>query len=600
MFNGTQSLGFQSNASSTYQAMTPSSWDLIMEQGLGIDGQGDYGFDTVRIGTGSGGANVSEPQLTHQVIAGFAIPDFWLGFFPLSEKASNFTSSYPSYLSTLAAQSQIPSLSFGYTAGAQYQDKGALGSLTLGGYDASKITPGTNMSFSFASDDSRSLTVGLQSITAQRTLQGTVAPLASGILAFIDSGVPEIWLPQQACAIFEEAFGLIYDNQTELYLLNTTTHTQLLNLNSSITFNLGNQANGGSTIAIELPYAAFDLQRSYPTYYNATNYFPLRRAANDTQYVLGRTFLQEAYITVDYERQNFSVGQVAFSAAGQETITPILSINATNTTSTASSTTPHHLSSNAIAGITIAATVSLFLLALFIYYLIRRYRYRRQMKPRQLFHDYFASETDEAPGPDVPRYPGTAMLRQSLKHEMPTGTPVPPHHLQSQRSRLKRNLSPSQDGDYDDEEEGTNTKVSEMHSGGDGDVISPLSPAGTRSTTTNELETPIASAKPSMRQMRQELYGSSAAAEAHTSIWGGVVAGGGGRDGSGGGISAQSYDREEHRAASAAGTRSRSESDTSGGGASIGVATMEPIYELSAESQLGGVRIKPILRQYRH
>lgn len=90
--------------------------------------------------------------------------------------------------------------------------------------------------------------------------------------------------------------GLTFDNRTERYLVNDTTHTKLLQLNPSITFKLSVNATGGTTLNLNFPYAAFDLQASYPIYSNRTNYFPLRRAFNDSQYTLGRTFLQEAYV----------------------------------------------------------------------------------------------------------------------------------------------------------------------------------------------------------------------------------------------------------------------------------------------------------------
>jgi hypothetical protein len=67
-------------------------------------------------------------------------------------------------------------------------------------------------------------------------------------------------------------------------------------MNPVLTFMLGNTVDGGQTVSIDLPYNAFDLQADYPIYPNATNYFPLRRASNDTQYTLGRVFLQEAYV----------------------------------------------------------------------------------------------------------------------------------------------------------------------------------------------------------------------------------------------------------------------------------------------------------------
>jgi hypothetical protein len=109
----------------------------------------------------------------------------------------------------------IPSISYGYTAGAPYRLKKVLGSLTLGGYDASRFTP-NNLTFPFSTDDSRVLTVGIQTIMASNTLHGVMSLLPVGILALIDSTVPEIWLPKSACTIFEQAFGLQFDPHTNL------------------------------------------------------------------------------------------------------------------------------------------------------------------------------------------------------------------------------------------------------------------------------------------------------------------------------------------------------------------------------------------------
>jgi hypothetical protein len=221
-----------------------------------------------------------------------------LGVFGLGPKPTNFSDfnePQPSYMWSLKNQSLIPSLSFGYSAGAPYRGKGVSGSLTLGGYDAARFEP-NNMTFTFGPDTSAPLMVGLQSIQADNTLNGVVSLLPKGQLFFIDSTVPEIWLPVQACAMFETSFGLVHDPTTDRYLLNDSVHSQLQKLNPSLTFQLGNDVYGGESVNIVLPYSAFDLQANYPLYPNATNYFPLRRAANDSQYVLGRTLLQESQV----------------------------------------------------------------------------------------------------------------------------------------------------------------------------------------------------------------------------------------------------------------------------------------------------------------
>ena len=171
-----------------------------------------------------------------------------------------------------------------------------MASLTLGGYDSSRFTP-NDVEFDFASDISRDLVVGLQSIQFSDAQTQNKELLPSGsILTFIDSTIPHIWLPIDACKAFEDVFGITYDNKTELYLVNNTLHDSLTKQNANVSFIIANQLQGGSTVTITFPYAAFDLRVEYPIVKSSQYYFPLRRAANETQYTLGRTFLQESYV----------------------------------------------------------------------------------------------------------------------------------------------------------------------------------------------------------------------------------------------------------------------------------------------------------------
>ena len=213
--------------------------------------------------------------------------------------------------------------------------KKVVGTLTLGGTDTSRYIP-NDVTFSFASDVSRDLVVGLQSIQFNdgHTTNQEMLP-SGGILTFVDSTVPQIWLPLDSCQQFEKYFGIDYDSTTELYLVNATTHSRLLHQNASLTFRLGNDPNGGASTMIAFPYASFDLTVSDPIVNDTTHYFPIRRAPNDSQYTLGRAFLQESYLIVDYERRNFSISQTLFPESAGSRITPILSINDTTiTTST--------------------------------------------------------------------------------------------------------------------------------------------------------------------------------------------------------------------------------------------------------------------------
>jgi len=109
---------FQLNQSSSW--VKEGIYNLLSEDNLNYTGNGEYGFDTVSLGPPSLGG----PSLSHQVVAGIVTNDFYLGQFGLGPKPANFSDfndPIPSYMKTLANTNIIPSLSFGYTAGAKYR-----------------------------------------------------------------------------------------------------------------------------------------------------------------------------------------------------------------------------------------------------------------------------------------------------------------------------------------------------------------------------------------------------------------------------------------------------------------------------------------------
>ncbi|KAG5655355.1 hypothetical protein KAF25_006858, partial [Fusarium avenaceum] len=115
------------------------------------------------------------------------------------------------------------------------------------------------------------------------------------------------------------------DDSTGLYLVNESHHDQLLASNAEVSFRLSDVLEGGSTVTITLPYQAFDLKAEYPLVENISYYFPLRRAMNESQYTLGRTFLQEAYLTADYERGVFNISQCSWVEGAKARVATITS-----------------------------------------------------------------------------------------------------------------------------------------------------------------------------------------------------------------------------------------------------------------------------------
>jgi hypothetical protein len=326
--------------------------------------------------------------MNHTVVAEISDGNFLLGLFGINPRPTNFSSfndPQPSFMTLLHEANEIPSLSYSYNAGAKYRENGVLGSLTLGGYDEGKFSP-NNLSFPFDSDQQRDLTIGIQAITSSAGSQNT-SLLPNGILSFIDSTVTQMWLPIEACTAFENAYGIVYDPATDLYLLNNTQHAKLKALDPNITFTIGYGKEGGQTAEITFPYAAFDLNISYPTVAvgNESYYFPIRRANNDTQYTLGRAFLQEAYLTVDYTHNNFTVSQRTWTPGQASHIVAIgVTSNSTGNgtagaiLSNKSASGSSGISGGAIAGIVIGVLAVIAIVGGVFFYL--RLRKRRAVE----------------------------------------------------------------------------------------------------------------------------------------------------------------------------------------------------------------------------
>ncbi|KAK5725198.1 hypothetical protein LTR17_013150 [Elasticomyces elasticus] len=343
--------------------------DLFEERFLGLSGNAYYGFDTIQLGIEGSGL----PILQDRLVAGIATNDFWLGSLGLSPIPFNFTTlnePLPTLLSTLRNQALIGSTSWAYTAGASYRDPPVYGSLTLGGYDTARFNSSTP--FPFGADFSRDLLVPLTSITTNT--YGSPPLLSQPIHVFINSLVPSLYLPISVCQNFERAFNLTWNATAELYLLTSHQHDALLAQNPSLTFTLRSDSAEG--IDITLPYAALDLNITRPYVEEERYYFPLKRASNDSQYTLGRVFLQEAYVIADYERHEFQVAQALFPSTEAEQQLQALAPPISNTTAVIA-TKPGEkvvLGAGVIAGIVVGAIVLIALLTVLGTLWLRRRR----------------------------------------------------------------------------------------------------------------------------------------------------------------------------------------------------------------------------------
>lgn len=261
--------------------------------------------------------------------------------------------------------------------------------MTLGGYDANRFVP-HNVSFDL--NPSLQPQAFIDSITVSippdstGNLSSNPLPLlhhAEGISVKIDSSTPFLWLPKSVCERFASALGLTYNTTLSLYTFdgNSSRRDDLKTWGLNFTFTLANNGTTAESINVTLPYESFDTQLSFPYPLGADYgtdaankyYFPLRQADNDTQYTIGRSFLQEAYMIVDYERNNFSVHQ-AIHISNPLSNTQIVNIDRPDDSTFSSAPTPSKgIPKGAIVGISVGAVVVLSL-AIILFWFCRRRR----------------------------------------------------------------------------------------------------------------------------------------------------------------------------------------------------------------------------------
>ncbi|KAL8910918.1 MAG: hypothetical protein Q9171_003823 [Xanthocarpia ochracea] len=393
----------------TFDFLESSSWEnksfyaLGAEANLGYSREYNRGFyakELVQL-TNPEGANTT---VNHSVVAGIITPNFYLGVLGLAARPvvwEDQSDSSDSLITILKKQNLIPNLSYGYTAGASYRS--APGSLTIGGYDASRLTP-NDVSFALSPQTARQLLVSIQAISVTNS-NGPSQLLTQGNFALIDSTVPHLWLPTEACQAFEDAFGIQFDPITNLYLVDDNQHAAMVEQNAEVTFQLGTSLNGGDIISITLPYASFDLEIGPPFVRSQRKYFPLRRAKDETQFTLGRAFLQEAFIIVDYDNDRFSISQAQY-AQGQPSRIVVTSAEDSEN-GTATDTTPESpvltktssqnsggIGTGAIAGIS-AAIIILVLLA--GAYCLWRFKFKKSSKFKDNTKDKAELEDNNEP-----------------------------------------------------------------------------------------------------------------------------------------------------------------------------------------------------------
>ncbi|KAK6530071.1 hypothetical protein TWF694_003444 [Orbilia ellipsospora] len=303
---------FDTSKSSTWANVTSAlgfSDQRFFDMGLNVTVV--YGTDSVRIGNGD------SLILENHLIANYGDPSqFMTGIVGLSVPNVTFDqkTNYKALITTLYDEKKIPSQSWGFTAGAYYREKKIPCSVVLGGYDLDRFVMHDRV---FTLSPDLYATAGLMSITANSTTSPNTTILSDPIQVYIDSTSPYYYFPSSVCDSFAKLFNLTYDSDTELYFYKSDAAYQAAkDANYMLSFTLKNSTDGsGDGVVLYLPFASFDLSHIFYNSSTSTSrpYFPIKRGASEDTYTLGRAFLQETYIIVDYYRVTFSVHQAWFN-----------------------------------------------------------------------------------------------------------------------------------------------------------------------------------------------------------------------------------------------------------------------------------------------
>ncbi|KAG9257344.1 aspartic peptidase domain-containing protein [Emericellopsis atlantica] len=328
-----------------YDPMQSKDWHDMGTWQLGLDhlnhsANGRYGLDALQIEPTDSEKGLSMKQA---LTSAYNSTDYYLGIFGLGITQGNFGDVVAKSPLTAAVEDYglFPSYSYGYTAGAHYHNTPA--SITMGGFDSSRFI-NHDIDFTVTKQDTllRTLVRGIEVETdgnetpsnwnsSVEALSGWDAPF----VALIDTATPFLWFPDQVCDAFAQALNLTYDVTLGLYTIDNDQYQQHHNSDAlgfrftlsstDNTDDLGDPMNTPGVVNITVPIKALISTVQYPFDNEAIKYgdpavpyFSLRRSGDNSTYVIGRSFFQEAYLLTEYDRETFSIHQALFPDSPNE------------------------------------------------------------------------------------------------------------------------------------------------------------------------------------------------------------------------------------------------------------------------------------------
>lgn len=319
-----------------------------------------------------------------------------------------------SFPGSLAANNVTPSDSFGLHYGSASLN--FVGSLTWGGYDQSRVL-GDVESFSLANGAQNNMILSLFDV--QIGVENGSSPFNAssftGLLQLNGSNeqptniipnVPYMYMAPETCAAIAQHLPVVLSAYTNLYIWNTTDpqFDKIINSPSYLSFVFG--TSGVGKLTIKVPFKLLNLTLDESIASTPQQYFPCQpfhASDRSNHYILGKAFLQAAFLGMNWQLSKFFLAQAPgpgaaaanlqpiqptdgtiasnpiskFASSWQQNWTPIAASsnnNASGAAATALAPAPSRLvlSSGAKAGIAVGVVVAVLALAIVLFVCLRR------------------------------------------------------------------------------------------------------------------------------------------------------------------------------------------------------------------------------------
>ena len=215
------------------------------------------------------------------------------------------------------------SSSFGLHYGSASSSAKVSGSLVFGGYDRNRVVGSV-----LTSDGDLSTSITLQAITLRvidgsspfpslpsggstpnLLTQGNTSIPAAGLPVLLDPCSPYLTLPRSTCDAIAAQLPVTYNASLGLYLWNTTSPLYYHTVSSASTLSLTFIGSSNTqSLTIHVPLAHLNLTLSPPFTSSPVPYFPCFTGGTGA-YVLGRAFLQDAFLGANWETKKVWLAQ---------------------------------------------------------------------------------------------------------------------------------------------------------------------------------------------------------------------------------------------------------------------------------------------------